>query len=334
MTNCRTFHDTVTRLRRFFTARGFIEVHPQSQLSILAACEDPGTIATFDYGGTPWPLPQTGQMHLEYDLLRNPAEAGFFCVTTSYRQEPNPIPGRHDVIFPMFEFEMPGGVDALRDMEAELCAELGLADPSEFREGLYEDVARDYGVREVTAGIEERIWRERGPVFFLRDFPLYTSPFWNMRVENGRARKIDVLLYGMETIGSAERSTDTEAMRHNFYTISGGQYAETLFARFGQKRVEAELDDFLGLNFFQRCGGGIGMTRMMRAMGLAAARTAGHAVDGVASLAAANGRALNGVPGNDGLRNDGPRNDGLRNDGPGNDAWTYDSSTEKRRAIA
>lgn len=270
MTDHRRFNDAVRVLRRFFEDRGFIEVHPQSKLSILAACEDPGTIATFDYGGKCWPLPQTGQMHLEYYLLENPQEAGFFCVTTSYRQEPNPIPGRHEVIFPMFEFEMPGGIEALQEMEEELCVALGLGDRNSFNEGNYTDVANRFGVAELKAEHEGRLWQEDGPVFFLKNFPVATSPFWNMAMENGCAKKIDVLLHGMETIGSAERSVDTDAMRESFHTISNGAYAETLYRRFGQDRVEKELENFLGLPFFRRCGGGIGMTRLLRSLDLAA----------------------------------------------------------------
>jgi len=29
-------------------------------------------------------------------------------MSTSYRLEPNPLPGRHERIFPLFEFEMKG----------------------------------------------------------------------------------------------------------------------------------------------------------------------------------------------------------------------------------
>jgi hypothetical protein len=54
-------------------------------------------------------------------------------------------------------------------------------------------------------------------------------------------------------------------MRESFYTISDGKYAEKLFELFGKERVEAELNDFLSLEFFPRVGGGIGMTRMINA---------------------------------------------------------------------
>ena len=98
----KKYTKTVDLLRSFFLSKGFFEVHTQNRLSILAACEDPETVTTYEYNGEVWPLPQTGQMWLEYELLKNPEAPGFFCVSTSYRQEPNPVEGRHEVIFPMF----------------------------------------------------------------------------------------------------------------------------------------------------------------------------------------------------------------------------------------
>jgi aspartyl/asparaginyl-tRNA synthetase len=95
-----------------------------------------------------------------------------------------------------------------------------------------------------------------------------TSPFWNMSRNEGGAtsKKIDVILGGMETIGSAERSCDVDMMRDTFHTITDGAYSELLFKLFGKERVEAELEKFLQFNFFPRVGGGIGMTRMISAL--------------------------------------------------------------------
>jgi len=70
----------------------------------------------------------------------------------------------------------------------------------------------------------------------------------------------------METIGSAERSTDKEQMRETFYTISDGKYAQLIIDLFGKERVEAELEEFLNFDFFPRSGGGIGVTRIMQAI--------------------------------------------------------------------
>ena len=257
----KKYTKTVDLLRSFFLSKGFLEVHTQNRLSILAACEDPETVAVYNYGGNVWPLPQTGQMWLEHELLTNPAESGFFCVSTSYRAEPNPVPGRHETIFPMFEFEMKGGVEDLKAMEIELCEHLSLSlEPDKIKK--YDDWADDYKVKELDHGHEAAIGRG-----MITDFPEWTSPFWNMaRNDDGTSKKIDVILNGMETIGSAERSTDRAQMRETFHTISDGGYAALLYRKFGEERVEKELDEFLKFDFFPRSGGGIGVTRLISAL--------------------------------------------------------------------
>jgi len=204
-------------------------------------------------------------MWLEYELLKEPNVPGLFCQTTSFRNEPNPIPGRHDLVFPMFEFETHGGLDVLEELEKDLLESVGF-DPTWFTSGEYTDLCEKLGVEEIKAEQETEIFDLFGPAFFLKNFPQYTSPFWNMKKEGDLAKKIDVIMFGIETIGSAERSTDPEEMEHLFKTISDGMYAEILYAQFGKDRVNQELDDFLNLNFFPRCGGGIGMTRFIRAL--------------------------------------------------------------------
>jgi aspartyl/asparaginyl-tRNA synthetase len=260
------FSKTVNALRSFFLARGFIEVHTQDRLSILAACEDPTTVATYDYAGSRWPLPQTGQMWLEYELLTKPELPGVFCVSTSYRNEKNPIPGRHERIFPMFEFESKGTVDDLRKLETDLCEHLGLGKKSSFHYSTYRKLAKKYKTKELTAEDEKLMAEDIGRVVFLEDFPENTSPFWNMRRKGKIARKIDVIIDGMETIGSAERSSDPKDMKKRFASISEGGYAALLYKKFGKSRVQKELEEFLALDFFPRYGGGIGMTRLMRAL--------------------------------------------------------------------
>jgi len=261
------FTKTVGLLRSFFLGKGFDEVHTQNRLSILAACEDPFNVATYNYAGQVWPLPQTGQMWLEHELLTQPSSKGFFCVSTSYRQEPNAIPGRHDIIFPMFEFEMPGDIDDLKAMEYELCDYLGFDVPTEKT---YADWQKHYGVGsdvELDAQHELSMEADFGSTM-ITDFPEITSPFWNMSRYPGEteSKKIDVILGGMETIGSAERSCDVDMMRDTFHTITEGAYSKLLFELFGKDRVEAELEEFLKFDFFPRVGGGIGMTRMIAAL--------------------------------------------------------------------
>ena len=281
--NPADFTAVVKRLRSFFDELGFQEVHTQNRLSILAACEDPTTVATYNYNGNVWPLPQTGQMWLEYELLTNPGAKGFYCLSTSYRQEPNPTPGRHELIFPMFEFEAPGEFNDLLKMESDLCTHLGFKcdhgratyNDLAFPGGNYTSMAGHFAAsdNELTAHHEGLIYKEYGDVFFLTEFPEYTSPFWNMKLAEGTtsngkkySHKCDVLIGGMETIGSAERATDVEEMRSQFHTISDGGYAGLLYDLFGKERVEAELEEFLAYDFVPRYGGGIGVTRLISGM--------------------------------------------------------------------
>jgi aspartyl/asparaginyl-tRNA synthetase len=268
-------------MREFFQQKkGFVEVPSQSRRSILAACEDPKTISQYIFSGINWPLPQTGQMWLEKEMLDHPDLPGVFCISTSYRNEPNPIPGRHDKIFPMFEFESRGNVADMIQLELELLDFIGF-DASLNRHPninqrvhhgpfftTYEEACTTLKTEFLEAEHEMLMQEQLSDVVFLTDFPLRSDPFWNMKQNGDHFNKVDVILFGMETIGSAERSTNVSEMRKNFYTISDGEYSNLLFNHFGRKRVEDELEEYFSLDMFPRFGGGIGLTRICRALRL------------------------------------------------------------------
>jgi len=260
-----SYDKVIQKLRNFFQKKGFIEVCVQDRLSILAACEDPTTVATYKYAGEVWPLPQTGQMWLEYELLTRPHLKGVYCITTSYRAERNPVPGRHKIIFPMFEFESAGNIDDLRKLEKELLIFLGF-NKKNILTKKYLEIAEKYNVKEISHKEENKMEKDYSEAVLLEQFPIYTSPFWNMKKNGEFANKIDVILCGNETIGSAERSSDKSEMKRQFETISKGKYAAMLYKLFGKERVQKELDEFLKLKFFPRFGGGIGVSRLIDAM--------------------------------------------------------------------
>lgn len=262
--NLTTYNTLVKLLREFFLSKGFLEVATQPNLTILSACENPFSVATYTFDGEIWPMAQTGQMILEEVLLKNPNIPGCFCISTSYRDEKNPIPGRHKKVFNMFEFESKGGMEELKKLERELLIYLGFNDPVEVK---YEDMCEKYGGVEILEDEHEsKMCKELGSVISLQDFTRKTQPFWNMKYRgNNIFNKIDVILYGQETIGSAERSCNVDEMKEMFYNIMDGGYANKLFELFGKERVEKELEEFLSLDFFPRYGGGIGLTRLSRA---------------------------------------------------------------------
>ena len=186
----------------------------------------------------------------------------------------------------MFEFEMPGTFDDLLKMESDLCTHLGFKtdhgraplDGIDFPGGNYLSMCGKYTASDniLTDYHESLMYKEYGDVFFLTHFPYNTSPFWNMKKSPIKgstgdevALKCDVIMGGMETIGSAERASDVDEMREQFHTISNGDYAQLLYNLFDKKRVLKELDEFLQFDFIPRFGGGIGVTRMISAMRLA-----------------------------------------------------------------
>lgn len=270
-------HDfsTVSHHFRFFftSTKNFTETFCQNRLSILSACEDPSNMVIFGFGGYVWPQRQTNQMDLEVDLMSDPQQQGLITTTCSYRNEPNPVVGRHDKIFPMFEFETHGNMEALIKLESEFLNYLGFSKyqnpiTNEYFRFTYDELCKKYGVEELTHDHENRMSTDISPVVFITDFPESTNPFWNMKRANGKARKVDIIIHGIETFGSAERSCDVSDMRQRFFTIEGGAYSKKLFQEFGKERTLKELDDFMNLKFIERCGGGIGVTRLIRGMKL------------------------------------------------------------------
>ena len=267
------FNTMVSKLRGFFMQENYLETYPQPRLSIMAACEDPKTVRSFIFGGQDWPLAQTNQMWLEHDILKYNAE-GVYCLTTSYRDEPNPIEGRHDKIFPMFEFEHKGDYQDLLKTLSELSVHMGFVKSVEdIPMFTYDELCEKYGVDSLEAEHETKMWEEYGDVVAITRFPERTSPFWNMKQEGENLitgeklyNKCDFIICGIETFGSAERESNVPQMRDSFHTISDGMYAKLLYNEFSKDRVEDELEDYLALNMFERYGGGIGLTRLLRAM--------------------------------------------------------------------
>ena len=262
--NIFEYNAAVNKLSDFFRSKNFIKVPTQSELSILAACEDPATISQFIFDGINYPLPQTGQLRLEEYILRFTEMTGVWCETTSYRNEPFPIPGRHDKIFPMCEFEGRGDVNDLIAISKEILKVFNFPEPVEVN---YEDICEEYGVSTIEAPQESRLYKEYGPVVIFKTFPLRSHPFWNMKyLGNDSYSKVDIILYGIETFGMAERSCNVDEMKRQFLHISGGKYSGLLFSKFGKERVLKELDEYLSLPMTPRYGGGIGLTRLVRAI--------------------------------------------------------------------
>ena len=112
------FTKTVGLLRSFFLEKGFEEVHTQNRLSILAACEDPFNVATYNYAGEVWPISKQAHDVARIRAFNKPHKGGGGGVLCPFPRggggggggggaRVQSYTGRHDIIS-MFEFEMPG----------------------------------------------------------------------------------------------------------------------------------------------------------------------------------------------------------------------------------
>lgn len=268
-TEINSLHYTVViaALTYFFAIKKkYTEICTQNRFGILAACEQPETVVKINYCGKDWPLPQTGQMWLEYEILTKPSlSTGVFCRTTSYREEKNPIQGRHMVCFPLFEFETLGTFTDLLTLLDELLIFLGYNKAVHLD---YTEMATRYQANSLEHEHEQRMYKEYGSACFLKHFRYEDNPFWNMKFnpEGTIANKVDVILSGMETIGCAERSCNNEQMTKMFYSLCNGEYHKLIFDKFTKERTEAELTAFMNLPKQPRIGAGLGVTRLISSL--------------------------------------------------------------------
>ena len=160
----RDFDACVSKLREFFKYKMGLQKSILRAHTVYGCVRGSQTISTYNYGGKIWPLPQTAQMWLEDVLLSDPDLKGAFTVSTSYRNEPDPVPGRHELTFPMFEFEMKGNMTDLENLMISLCKDLGFSQTDgSFPGGDYNNVAKMYGVKELEHEHEARLEDDYGP---------------------------------------------------------------------------------------------------------------------------------------------------------------------------
>ena len=270
----------VNAVRDFFLKKkNYTEIFAQKETNILSACENPHSSRSFVWRGEEWSLPQTSQTYNEMTLQKYPELFGVFSSSTSYRDErpEDYIEGRHAKtgIFDACEYELLGGIDELAEIHTELMAHLGFRTPdgsSNFPRLDYLEMCDKYNTPSLENEHEAMMEVEYGPVVLLCNFPKFTHPFFSMqrfdedKGDRTRYKKIDVIVGGMEVIGSSERSCDVEQMREDFMTLENGNFSKVLFDRFGEERVLKELDEFLSVQRFKTSGGGVGVMRLIKAI--------------------------------------------------------------------
>ena len=151
------------------------------------------------------------------------------------------------------------------------------------------------GTHDIGHQEEEFLERDLGTCV-ITGFTKESDPFFNMGrdVSTGKYYKRDAIIGGKETIGSAAREVDPLVIYKNFFKSGKGEFYRTLYRHFGEERVQEEFMHYITLFYNdvpidelqekiedakwkelkpylkpmrerERCGGGIGMTRLIQA---------------------------------------------------------------------
>lgn len=194
---------------------------------------------------------------------------GYFAHNTSTRNESRAGDGRREFKFPLTEFEFinqseESGFDELAEFISKLLVHLGFDAPKLVE---YEDECKKFGVEFIEDEEEQALCDKYGSTVLLGKFPLRSDPYWNMRhAGNGIFDKIDVIIHGFESAGTAVRSCNVDEMKKNIHLQDSGNYIQAMYNHFGKERVDDEINEYTDYKFVPRCGGGLGMSRIIRGM--------------------------------------------------------------------
>jgi len=261
----RQYHYVMNCVKFFCLERGFFECYVENEISIFSSWDDPFKIKTFKYNNNVVPFTQSNQIHLEYEMLKNPNRPGYFCITNIYDNSENSLSS-----YPIIEFILKGNMTALEIFEKELLMYLDYDKKFNCNEKDYSYISKklNRNVSELSNDVKLKIYEKFGPVFLLKNYPEYVNMHWTTKkdLNYNTYNKIVVLLSGIEVIESYEKNTDKNEMLTNFKTLENGLYSKKLFESFGEKQVKEELDNYLTNNFFIRSVGKIYIDRLITSM--------------------------------------------------------------------
>lgn len=262
----RNYDYVVSKLVEFAKCKGLLALDT-SNPSTLAVSND--RVAACDIGEYTFPVPQTTAMHLERAILDDgfyDSTPGYFSIMTSVRNEQDPVFGRDDRSFQLFEFVARGEEQDWKQWNLDLLLHLGFHDPFTLT---YEQARKRFDSSDIGAAEEWDLGRDE-PLIFLDYSPLSVEPHWfTRRMPNSDVVYDEaVLAEGLRAMSTSLRSCDPDDMRERFHTTQNGKLAKSLFCHFGKERVIQELNEYLCKDLFSRFGGGISIWRLMYGMAL------------------------------------------------------------------
>ena len=244
--NYTAYDKVIYKIRFFFKEKGFIEVFTQNNFSVI---EPMTNSELFTQHSPEIYYPQTKQIQLDQFLLENPQESGFFSISYQFQE---------NTLYPFIEFT---SNDNIRQFYTEFFNYMGLN--QSVSENEYDDICNFYEINTLTDDIFSRINQDYGTISCIDNFPERVTSSWNIQWNDTESHyyKNMILINGINIMNLFEKSCNTVKMYNMFHTDN--IYLQQLYQRFGEDRVENELNEFLQKDFLPRIGGTIDITKII-----------------------------------------------------------------------
>ena len=79
-----TYNYVANAIRFFFLGNDYIESYEQNKLSNLNSCNNIFNACLYDMFNFCYSLPQSNELWMDYQILNNSNQTGFFCYSTVY----------------------------------------------------------------------------------------------------------------------------------------------------------------------------------------------------------------------------------------------------------
>ena len=263
----RDYSYVIQSLREFFLKKGYCEMYSGNCPSFMTISGNVQNTTSFLLQGSIFPLPQTYQLILETEIMKDDTLPGIFCIFSSYRDEETLIEGRHERIFPTLEFSTRGTLEDLIRIYRELLAHLSFENPDQIPQHSYDVMCIKLKDKVIGPSQEARI-AEIHPEYIVTHYSEDTFPMWDICRDkvSSTVKNAILLLDGQKVISGAEKSCSSKDMQQAFIYHRKGKYITDLHRLYGSQRVNDELEMYLQNPFVPRISASIGISRLIRSM--------------------------------------------------------------------
>jgi hypothetical protein len=254
-----TYNYVANAIRFFFLGNDYIESYEQNKLSNLNSCNNIFNACLYDMFNFCYSLPQSNELWMDYQILNNSNQTGFFCYSTVYT---NDIYGIKNNIEQIIDFSLIGGMYEVEKLVRNLLEILGLKNIFNFKTYEYSKLLKELNINELRESDYNKISFTEKTICFIKNFQPNENIKWNDFYDENKKyyNKIIIICQGKLIVSCGQKSQTVEKMRENFLKKKDFKKKCEFFH---EERVLGELNSYLDLHFVKRCTGSINLKNLM-----------------------------------------------------------------------